>query len=255
MPPPSSIPPSPSRFPCFTPSSSRLLATRPPGIPISLLLTGNSSTPTSDSVPPANLDKLVAVLHDRAVLPDAPPLIIESLSHVADYFGSQAGPTAHHSVNPDPLIQPQNPTMRQNVYTSSKTTLSVLYTYEDVNAWVEYLETSPNQPVGYLFCCDPPKWENLVRNFAYSLGKPSGQTIRGQEREHPLLVDRQGRKVPCVVSHLTCMKFCSWALKLYCTEIQLCQAKAQRFAQCRTSCQWNRSTLQQDMRTSWLNCN
>jgi hypothetical protein len=192
---------------------------RPPSIPISSLLTGNSSTPTtsssSDTVPPANLDQLVAVLHDRATLSDAPPLVIESLSHVADYFGSQAGPTAHHSVDPDPLIQPQCPTIHRNVYTSPKTTLSVLYTYEDVNAWVEYPETSPNQPVGYLFCRDPRKWENPVRNFAYSLGKPSGQTTRGQEREHPLLVDRQGRKVPCVVTHVTCMKFRSWALILY----------------------------------------
>jgi hypothetical protein len=195
----------------------------PPSIPISSLL--NSSTPTSDSescLPQANLDRLVAVLHDRAVLSDAPPLIIESLSHVADYFGSSVAPeqasgsTAHHSVYPDPLIQPQqSPTIRWNVYTSSKTTLSVLYTYEDVNAWVEYPETSPNQPVGYLFCRDPHKWENPVRNFAYSLGKPSGQTIKGQEREHTLLVDRQGRRVPCVVTHLTCMKFRSWALILY----------------------------------------
>ena len=101
----------------------------------------------------------------------------------------------------------QSPTIRRNVYTSSKTTLSVLYTYEDVNAWVEYPETSPDRPVGYLFRRDPHNWENPVRNFAYSLGKPSGQMERGQEREHPLLVDQHGNKVPCVVNHLTCMRF------------------------------------------------
>jgi hypothetical protein len=134
------------------------------------------------------------------------------LSHVTNYFGSSVsveqapGPTAHHSADPDPLIQPQqSPTIRRNVYTSSKTTLSVLYTYEDVNTWVEYPETSPDQPVGYLFRRDPCNWENPVRNFAYSLGKPSGQTTRGQERKHPLLVDQQGSEVPCVVNHLTCM--------------------------------------------------
>jgi hypothetical protein len=118
--------------------------------------------------------------------------------------------TAHPSVNPDPFIQPhQNPTISRNVYTSSKTTLSVLYTYEDVNAWVEYLETSPDQPVGYFFCRDPHNWENPAQNFAYSLGKPSGQTMRGEEHKHPLLVNQQGSKVPCVVNHLTCMCFCS----------------------------------------------
>lgn len=190
----------------------------PPQIPITSLL----NFPT-----PENLDQqaaMVAELRDRALLSDAPPLIIESLSHVANYFGSTGsiapaleqaptpGPTvtAHRSVVPDsdPLIQPQLlvvcPTIRRNVYSSSRTTLSVLYTYEDVNAWVEYPETSPDQPVGYLFRRDPHNWENPVQNFAYSLGKPSGQTKRGQEREHLLLVDQQGSKVPCVVSHLTC---------------------------------------------------
>jgi hypothetical protein len=172
----------------------------------------NPPTPTS-CLPPANLDQqaaLVAGLHDRALLSDAPPL----------------------SVDIDPVNQPQqSPTIRRNVYTTSMTTLSVLYTYEDVNAWVEYPETSPDHPVGYLFRRDPHNWENPVRNFAYSLGKQSGQTEKGQERKHLLLVDRQGSKVPCVVSHLTCMGFRSWVL--YYTEI--CQVKARRFALCRTS--------------------
>ena len=181
------------------------LLTMPPRIPISSLL--NSPTP-------ANLDQqaaMVAELRDRALLSDAPPLIIESLSHVANYFGSSialeeaSSMTAHHSVVPALLIQPRLcPTIRRNVYSSSRTTLSVLYTYEDVNAWVEYPETSPDQPVGYLFRRDPRNWENPVQNFAYSLGKPSGQTKRGEECQNPLLVDQQGRKVPCVVSHLTC---------------------------------------------------
>ena len=165
----------------------------PPRIPISSLL--NSPTPTS-CLPPANssLDQQAALsslagLRDQALLSDAPPLIIESISHVANYFqvGSTSvaseqapGPTAppsHHSVDPDPLIWPQqSPTIHRNVYMSSKTTLSILYTYEDMNAWVEYPETSPDQLVGYLFRCDPCNWENPVWNFAYSLGKPSGQT-------------------------------------------------------------------------------
>jgi len=96
--------------------------------------------------------------------------------------------------------------VRRNVYTNPKTTLSVLYTYEDPNAWVEYPETNLDRPVGYLFRRDPCNWENPVRNFTYSLGKPSGQTRKGEEVHHPLLVDKDGNKVSCAVTHLTCTK-------------------------------------------------
>jgi hypothetical protein len=187
----------------------------PPRIPIASLL--NFQTPENSDQQAA-----IAELRDKALLSDAPPLIIESLTHVANYFGStqeSIGSVAHpspsrRSVLPDNMIQP--PTIRRNVYSSSRTTLSILYTYEDVNAWVEYPETSPDQPVGYLFRRDPRNWENPVQNFAYSLGKPSGQTKRGQERENHLLVDQHGNKVPCVVSHLTCtVKF---SLSVFTTE-------------------------------------
>jgi hypothetical protein len=177
----------------------------PPRIPIASLLTGNFQTQE-------NLDQQAAIaeLRDQALLSDAPPLIIESLTHVANYFGStqeSIGSVAHpswRSVLPDNMIQPSGPTICRNVYSRSRTTLSILYKYEDVNAWVEYPETSPDQPVGYLFRRDPRNWENPVHNFVYSLGKPSGQTKRGQERENHLLVDQHGNKVPCIVSHLTC---------------------------------------------------
>jgi hypothetical protein len=176
--------------------SARFLLAMPPRIPISSLI-----NPPTLCLPPAILDQQAALT-------------------------TRPGPTAHHSqsvdrLSPDPPIRPiqpqQSPKICRNVYTSSKTTLSVLYTYEDVNAWVEYPETSPDQPIGYLFCRDPRNWENPVRNFAYSLGKPSGQTEQGQERKHPLLVDQQGIKVPCVVSHLTCMDFAP-TRSLYCTK-------------------------------------
>jgi len=71
----------------------------------------------------------------------------------------------------------------------------VLYTYEDVNAWVEYPETNPDRPVGYLFRRDPCNWANPVRNFTYSLGKPAGKT-RGEEVEHLLLVTEMGTRFP-----------------------------------------------------------
>ena len=32
--------------------------------------------------------------------------------------------------------------------------------------YVEYPDTNPNHPVGYLFRCDPHNWQNPIRNFA-----------------------------------------------------------------------------------------
>lgn len=108
-------------------------------------------------------------------------------------------------LNSMPESVKEGPTVRRHVYINHKTTLSVLYTYEDVNAWVEYPETNADRPVGYLFRGDPSSWENPVRNFAYSLGGPSGRSRKGEEVQHPLLVDKDGNMVSCVVAHLTCM--------------------------------------------------
>jgi hypothetical protein len=94
--------------------------------------------------------------------------------------------------------------IQHNVKLNRQTTLTTLYIYEDVNAYVEYPETSATQPVGYLFRQDPHNWENPTHCFAYSLGKPSGQTRRGDEVGCLLLTTENGTKVPCVESHSTC---------------------------------------------------
>ena len=67
-------------------------------------------------------------------------------------------------------------------------TLSTLYTFENIDAYVEYPETNADRPVSYLFRCNPNNWNNPAHNFVYSLGKPSGQTKKGAEVECSLLV-------------------------------------------------------------------
>lgn len=187
----------------------------PPSIPVS-----SPSTPPRPRRPDNLQGQLaqLAALHDRSLPSNTPPRIVESLTRVLDYFdihsqvgpdsdylpGSTAGPPVHSPlVHVSPPNQPI-PTIRRNVNINRKTTLSVLYTFEDVNAWVEYPETGPDRPVGYLFRCDPDNWNNPVHNFSYSLGEPSGRTQRGHEVEIPLLKDYNGINVPCVVAHSTC---------------------------------------------------
>lgn len=154
---------------------------------------------------------MVAGLHDRPLPLDAPPDITESFSCIIDFFGLNEGldlgpgSAAPHLLNSTSIAHQHGPTVHQNVYVNHKTTLSVLYTYDDMDAWIEYPETNPDRPIGYLFQHDPHKWDNPIQNVAYSLGKPSGQTRKGEELEHPLLVDRDGKKVLCVVTHLTYM--------------------------------------------------
>ena len=187
----------------------------PPSIPLSSpSRLPHPETEDSHSTPPRlGQLALLAGLHDRSLPLNAPPVIVESLTRVLDYFDLHSGPEQPGSAAPPPvhslpvLLQP-SPTIQKNVYLNHKTTLSVLYTFEDVNAWVEYPETNPDRPVGYLFRRDPDNWYNPVRNFAYSLGEPSGQTQRGREVENLLLIDHSGKKVPCVVAHSTCKLSC-----------------------------------------------
>jgi hypothetical protein len=118
----------------------------------------------------------------------------------------KSGEVALVTVQQPTANSPSTIQVHQNVYTNPKTTLSVFYMYKDANVWVEYPETNLDRPVRYLFHCDTCNWENPVRNFTYSLSKPSGQTQKGEEVHYPLLVDKDGNKVSCVVTYLTCMK-------------------------------------------------
>lgn len=94
------------------------------------------------------------------------------------------------------------------VYVNRKTTLSKLHIYDDINAYIEYPETGEREgPVGHMFRRDPANWQNPVRNFAYSLGSPEGQSKKGLEIKCPLLkhlID-ETVSIPCIESHYTCM--------------------------------------------------
>jgi len=194
----------------------------PPQIPISSILNSDSSVEALRDVRPHVT--LVAGLLSRPTPIPAPPEIEHCLSRVIEYFGLLSLEPPRHLPgfrsyeNSRQLATNSNISNRgesftcddvplsiqHNVKLNRQTTLATLYIYEDVNAYLEYPETSATRPVGYLFRRDPRNWENPTRCFAYSLGKPSGQTRRGEEVVCLLLTTEDGTKVPCVESHSTC---------------------------------------------------
>lgn len=100
------------------------------------------------------------------------------------------------------------PRITPNVKLNRQTILSKLYTYDDVHSYIEYPQTSvdTSDAVGHLFRRDPENWLNPARDFAYSLGRPSGinRTYKGQPIVCALLVDEDKKLVPCVETHSTC---------------------------------------------------
>lgn len=187
-------------------------------VPISVLLnTGAEHELPRENSLQVDVQHHVASLSDLLSRPSlrAPPHIAEHLLDVINYFRSDVYPTERSQVHIPPLIrQPlpgqalgpsgnsvSPPNIQHNIKLNCKTTISTLYTYEDSNVYVEYPDTNPNHPVGYLFRFDPHDWQNPTWNFAYSLGKPGGQTKGGHS---DLLVGRDGKPVPCVESHFTC---------------------------------------------------
>jgi hypothetical protein len=94
-------------------------------------------------------------------------------------------------------------TSELNVKLNHITTLEILYKYPP-GAVLEYPETSSTGCIGHLFQLDPDDWQNPAQNFAYSQGKPNGQTLDGKYVHVSVLIDSLGKKVPCVESHSTC---------------------------------------------------
>lgn len=161
----------------------------------------------------------------------APPTLQASLSQVLMYLNSNypipapdesslgpSSPATSHPTSPfrEPTssgppspsassVEPAIPSVQYQVYLNRVTTLSKLFSYP-VDAFVEYPETcNSGQSVGHLFHLDPSKWQAPVRNFAYSLGSPSGRTLKGNEVFCRLLVDQENKTVPCIKRHYTCM--------------------------------------------------
>lgn len=106
---------------------------------------------------------------------------------------------------PNPRLS--NGSVAYNVKITRTTWLEVLYRY-DVGTHVEYPATSATGTVGHLFELDPNKeWVNPSLGFAYAQGIPSGTTPKHEPRYVEVLVDAEGRKVPCQVSYSTCMAY------------------------------------------------
>ncbi|KAK7022633.1 hypothetical protein R3P38DRAFT_3196030 [Favolaschia claudopus] len=101
--------------------------------------------------------------------------------------------------------------IQHDVKINRKTTLSVLYTYEDVDFCLEYPETS-TKGVGYLMKRDPLNWTNPLLDVAYSRGKPEGQNKKGKEETCSLLTNGP-TLVLCKKIHATCqgVKICPQA--------------------------------------------
>ncbi|KAF8076821.1 hypothetical protein FPV67DRAFT_1715254 [Lyophyllum atratum] len=161
----------------------------------------------------------LASLVDSSGPTHAPPEIAHSLRRVISYLSAQDPPQAR-SDRPSSTTNHTSPgslssslplgtsgtfgrSIQRNYKLNRKTTLSTLYTYNDAHAYVEYPETG-SEPVGFLLQRDPAAWRNPAHDFAYSLGTPSGRTKAGDEVECVLLVDKDGKSVPCVESHFTC---------------------------------------------------
>lgn len=110
--------------------------------------------------------------------------------------------------NPPGPIPNSTVLVQRGVKLNRKTTLSILYTYEDPEIFLEYPETSVGG-VGYLMRRDPLNWRNPVLDFAYSHGPPKGQNQKGEEEGCSLL---NNGEVLCTKAHSTCK--CSSRVRL-----------------------------------------
>lgn len=112
-------------------------------------------------------------------------------------------PSLHLTRTPylSPGLSPSS--TRQNVSVNRQTTVNVLYEYPS-GTHIEFPETSSSGRVGHLFTgLDPENWVNPASAIAYSLGPPKGTSK--SDGPCDILLDESGSRVPCNVSHYTCM--------------------------------------------------
>jgi hypothetical protein len=163
------------------------------------------------------VDRLNAQLPGSSAMGVAPGHLSQSLSMStpSDATTRSSSPSCTFSLVSFPTTA--TPKVQTNIKLNRKTTLSHLYTYEDVHAYVEYPETSVDDPVGHLFRQDPDKWQDPARNFAYALGFPSGRTLKGAEVTCGLLHEMGNKEklVLCTESHFTCVWICSHSRRIY----------------------------------------
>lgn len=112
---------------------------------------------------------------------------------------------------PAPLVPPTLPflplnggrTAEYGVHVSPRSHLSVLYRYQP-GVDLEYPESGANAPVGHLIPMDPAAKQLPWVDFAYSRGTPDGGCAKDDFFFSDLLVDANGKPVPCKKRHTTC---------------------------------------------------
>lgn len=194
-------------------------------LPLSVL---DLLNPASSEQPPSLLVDIYSQLYDLARLITestatsilVPPKVERWLSGVFAYIVPQlritiASSQACTAAAPShaSLLCPQQisicllPIVHENVRLNCLTPLSHLYQYEDVHAYIEYPESGPENPIGYLFRQDLKNWQKPWLDFAYSLRSPSGG-IRAGESVMVLLLhveDDEEHLVPCIKHYFTCI--------------------------------------------------
>lgn len=156
-------------------------------------------------MPYLSMDALLNPLHGGPAV-DSTPAVHSRRSMIAMLLDTADGPVLPTAI---PLLPSVSfpPEVQHNVQITRKTTVSVLNIFNDISAHVDYPATNIDQPIGYLFRQDPSAWRNPMLDFAYSLGRPSGGTLPGEEVCCRVLVDKDDAniQVPCSKRHMTCM--------------------------------------------------
>ena len=149
-------------------------------------------------------------------LPPCPPTCI-SMLFWSDLLNPLPGrlsispitsPTHTQPCHPLPALQPSLQ-IGSNILSTSydvelnwQTTLDILYEYGP-GTHMEYPATKYDGCVGHLFTgLDIENWVNPMAYFAYSLGPPKGSNKNGSCN---ILLGDEGVRVPCRVTHFTCM--------------------------------------------------
>lgn len=156
----------------------------------------------------AQLETLAQLATSTNLLP-APILVQDALHCAINYFSmplTASLRTATILPGPSRSLSPpstSSPVVQYHVSINRETTLDVLYFYPQC-AFIEYPETSAQGRIGHLLTLDPENWSNPVSTFAYSQGKPSGQSKKNKPVYCNVLVDGSGQKVVCREFHTTC---------------------------------------------------
>ncbi|KAK0429591.1 hypothetical protein EV421DRAFT_1914379 [Armillaria borealis] len=130
-----------------------------------------------------------------------PVLAISELLNPVDAKPSTSSTGSHA---PDSLPSDVTPfKIEHNVRINQRTLASTVYHHKSKDV-IEYPETTPNSltSIAYILHMESTdKPYNPARNFAYSAGKPSGQS-KGHFTK--VLLDRDGQPVLCLVDYSTC---------------------------------------------------